>query len=143
MKEKCLISIICSLFLLIISCRHVEKQEILGSYKIDKAVIRDSTNNKKVYEILNLKDDMSFELKSYIDSSVDKAYGNWQVLNSKFRKNSYGKEEPLVKIIFTYQDQEIEGFLKGTIIYFYYPNDLYDGKFSSVLYVRYDDNTSD
>lgn len=137
MKIKNFSLFLCALLLMITSCEKVEKQEVLGNYAIDKAVIRDSVINEIVYDILELKDDMTFELRYCDNSQVKKTYGNWEIVNSKFRKNSSGYKEPLVKIRFHYKNRVINGELKGTIIYFSYPDDLYSGKFENIIYVKY------
>jgi hypothetical protein len=120
-------------FLALGSCTgNVNEAKITGVYGIDKYVVRDKTLKVKVYPRLTIKNDKTFELSNF--NKNDKIKGTWSLISSK------NKEEGIVQ--FKMANREINGLIRGSIFYFRYPNDLYDGKFKSVLYVRQYDNGS-
>ena len=112
--------------IVLIRCSNMEQEDIIGNYKIGKFVIRDTLVNGEDFSVLSLKDDSSFELKNYHNSN--KVIGKWE------RLSSLGTGD--IQVQFSFQDKKITGVLKGTIFHFDFPNDLYNGKYESILYVR-------
>ncbi len=112
------------------SCTHVDESDMVGEYFIDKWEYRDSSLNAVLYPILSIKKDNRFELKESNGSVC--IFGTWKTQKRRmFSKNND------ISIEFYYDGNKIiRSDLKGTIFYFYYPNDFYQGKYNVVLYVK-------
>ena len=94
---------------------------------MDKVVPRDTLIKVEEYSLLLLNPDKSFELKNYNKKGNSK--GTW--------KASKSKNDDEIIIEFSFSNRKVNGILlKGTIIYFIYPNDLYFGKYYKLLYVK-------
>lgn len=107
-------------------------EKVIGEYLIDKFDIRDTTLKAQYYPTLLINKNHIFELKD-VDEKAG-LVGKWKALNQK--KLNF-KDYDNILIEFTYNvNQKIQAELDGNIIYFYYPNDFYKGKFNRVLYVR-------
>lgn len=104
----------------------IDENQIIGKYEIDKFVIRDSL--VKEYRLLLLNPDKTFELKNY--DKKENSKGTWKAEKTM---NDDG-----IIIAFSFLNRKIEGKLNGSgnIITFNYPNDLYLGKYSHLLYVK-------
>ncbi|KIC00581.1 hypothetical protein [Flavobacterium sp. AJR] len=106
----------------------IDENQIIGKYEIDKFVIRDSLVKVKEYRLLLLNPDKTFELKNY--DKKENSKGTWKAEKTM---NDDG-----IIIAFSFLNRKIEGKLNGSgnIITFNYPNDLYLGKYSHLLYVK-------
>lgn len=137
MKSKCKIFLfIISVPLLILSCKKVSQKDIIGIYEIDKFINKGISSEEHVFEFIILKDDYTFELRDSINNSFNSAKGRWEIINSSYQTNFAGKEEPRVSLKIFYHNRIVTPSLEGTILYFDYPDDLYNGRFEKVLYVK-------
>jgi len=145
MKEKYnIFFFLFSFTLLMVSCEKVDKYEIIGTYEIDKYIEKDITVKENIYDLLILNDDFTFELKNNMSNQFNLDKGRWEIVSSSYSTNFSKRKEPKVKLKFYYHNRIIIALMKGTIIYFNYPNDLYNGRFQSILYVKTsNDNVSD
>lgn len=116
---------ILSAILVVIGCSKSDQSKVAGIYLIDKFSVRDSSIHVAEYRILELKRDQTFELR-HVDKSGS-VNGKWLILR--------GKDDGAT-IQFEFPTKTIEAELKGTIFYFDYPNDLYNGKYDRMLYVQ-------
>ncbi|WKL47162.1 hypothetical protein Q1W71_19635 [Flavobacterium pectinovorum] len=116
-----------SIMAIITSCSSkIDENQIIGKYEIDKVVVRDSLVKGEEYRLLVLNSDKTFELKN--SDKKENPKGTWEARKSK--------NDDEIIIGFSFSNRKIEGLLDGNIITFSYPNDLYLGKYSSLLYVK-------
>ena len=116
-----------SIVAIITSCSSkIDENQIIGKYEIDKVVIRDTLVKVEEYRLLLLNSDKTFELKNY--DKKENFKGTWKAKKSK--------NDDEIVIEFNLSNRKIEGLLNGTIITFSYPNDLYLGRYSNLLYVK-------
>lgn len=113
---------------LFLSCSGIKKEKILGHYKMDKRVTKDTSVQSVIYQHLYLNENDTFILKN---SNSEKIIGRWKILNST------SSDEGTIE--FSFDNKTIRTQLKGTILRFEYPNDFYKGKFQLVLYIRSND----
>jgi hypothetical protein len=121
---KCLVLLVS--ILLSKSCKSLDDYKIVGTYKMDKFVVRDPSLKIEEYSLLSLFEDNTFELTRYGNS--DKIMGRWHVVERRL------KNKLLIEFVFS--DKKVNGVLDGTIFYFDYPNDFHSGKFDRILYVK-------
>jgi hypothetical protein len=88
-------------------------QKIIGEYQLDKFVLGKGKRKNSEAPILKLNSDNTFELLRN-----NKLNGTW-------RKTNLIGEENIIE--FKYSDKKITGKLRGTVIYFEYPNDFDSG----------------
>ena len=125
-KSKNFVIALTASFFLTISCGKLEKEVIVGSYEIDKCILRDTLIKAQDYRVISIKSDNSFQLK-YLEGENSVIIGKWEILKSD-------KNEAFIR--FNYSDKHIDGVLKGTILNFDYPNDFHSGKYENILYVK-------
>lgn len=108
------------------SCGKMLESQIAGRYGSDKFALRDTSLKIEAYPLLLLNPDKSFELKRH--NSPDKMVGSWKIIGLA--------NEDEATLEFSFSDKTISASVRKTIIYFTYPNDFYNGKFESLIYVR-------
>ncbi|TCC87247.1 hypothetical protein EZ428_21310 [Pedobacter frigiditerrae] len=117
--------IITILFFTLISCStNLKEYEIVGKYEVDKFSYRDKSVLVDDYSTLSLNPDSTFEFQMY--NKPKGLTGRWKIVQSK--------KETLIE--FTCANKKMNGRLKGTIISFDYPNDPFNGRYNSILFVR-------
>jgi hypothetical protein len=104
----------------------IDEKQIIGKYEIDKSVIRDTLVKAEEYRLLFINADKTFELKN--KNTKDIATGTW--------KSNKSENDNEIIIEFIFSDRKVKGLLNGTIITFTYPDDLYQGRYSNLLYVK-------
>ncbi|WP_202703792.1 hypothetical protein [Flavobacterium sp. UGB4466] len=119
--------ILLSIFTLYLSCSSkIEEKQIIGKYEIDKFVTRDTLVKAEEYQLLLINADKTFELKN--DNTKTNSVGTW--------KSNKSENDNEIIIEFSFSDRKVKGLLNGTIISFSYPDDLYKGRYSNLLYVK-------
>ena len=125
-------------FLLIItvtlcSCDKPDINSIVGKYKIDKfRIINASVKEDDNYNLLIIKTEQNFEL---ISDRIN-IKGKWCADKLSLKRDYAGGTELSGKITFLFGKESTEAELKGTIIEFLNPNDIYLSKYKSLLYVK-------
>ncbi len=117
------------------SCNKVEEREISGVYEVDKITVKDKVETKP-YTFLKLNPDYTFKLISDNKTQKDSISGSWKIKDLPIYIKISSPFEKETVIQFTYSGKQTEGRLRGTIIYFDYPNDFHGGRFQSMLYVK-------
>ena len=119
--------ILLSILSLCLSCSSkIDEKQIIGKYEIDKFVTRDTLVKAEEYRLLLINADKTFELKN--NNKKANSVGTW-------KSNKSGNDNEII-IEFSFSDRKVKGLLNGTIISFSYPDDLYRGKYSNLLYVK-------
>lgn len=114
------------LSLFFFSCTRMGEKDVIGSYKIDKFISRDESNQMKELMFLNVLERGKFELFSY--DSTHRIYGDWRIIETNSKAEA--------QVEFSYSSKKIVGKINNTVFSFSFPNEFHEGKYENLLYVK-------
>lgn len=121
--------------LTLISCSEAEELDILGTYEMDKYVLRAGiTSQDNMTEELILFPDHTFGLTHF--QGLMTVTGKWEVADISIVKNNFNELEKEAKILFHFGDKHITGKLRGTIFRFESPNDFRPDIYKHRIFVK-------
>lgn len=113
-----------------------DNEKMIGQYGIEMkgVTVKDATKGREAITFLTLNSDYTFSLiDSYEKTGVS---GSWKILSCQTVKNNLGERVPESILEFKLNNKKIKATFRDTRITFVYPEDLYDGRYKSLWYVK-------